>query len=53
MIEPDTIIRFSPDDQPPLPETDDEPPDAECEAVPQPPSQTPEPTAWRPIGAEW
>jgi hypothetical protein len=47
MIEPETTIRFSPDDVPDLPEV--KKPKKRKRKRPE----IPEPTDWRPLGCEW
>ena len=47
MIEPDTTIRFSPDDVPDLPEMKKQ------KGRKRKKREIPEPTDWRPFGCEW
>lgn len=47
MIEPETTIRFSPDDVPDLPEA------RKPRKRQRKKRDIPEPKGWRPIGAEW
>ena len=47
MIEPDTTIRFSPDDAPDLPEA------KKPKKRKRKKREIPEPTDWRPFGCEW
>lgn len=47
MIEPDTTIRFSPDDAPDLPEV------KKPKGRKRKKREIPEPTDWRPFGCEW
>ena len=47
MIEPDTTIRFSPDDVPDMPEV------KKPKKRKRKRREVPEPTDWRPFGYEW
>lgn len=47
MIEPDTTIRFSPDDVPDIPEV------KKPKKRKRKRREVPEPTDWRPFGYEW
>ncbi len=47
MIEPDTTIRFSPDDVPDMPEV------KKPKKRKRKKREIPEPTDWRPLGYEW
>ena len=47
MIEPDTTIRFSPDDVPDIPEV------KKPKKRKRKKREVPEPTDWRPFGYEW
>lgn len=47
MIEPDTTIRFSPDDTPDMPEV------KKPKKRKRKKREIPEPTDWRPFGCEW
>lgn len=47
MIEPDTTIRFSPDDVPDMPEV------KKPKKRKRKKREVPEPTDWRPFGYEW
>lgn len=47
MIEPDTTIRFSPDDVPDMPEV------KKPKKRKRKKREIPEPTDWRPFGCEW